>query len=216
MNNPHSFDNSLKEGDLILFGFIEFGDFILFKIPHSQQLLELQIKKLSSVAKKSALVIGGGIAGLKAAYDIARRGLQVTLVEKSPFLGGRVAQLDTLFPTDENAKFYEVTKYIVLTDHVVNSVWPSINEKRWQSFSDIEKLVIRKAMAKARDFCAETNLKAESELVDFFKEQGLIVIEDPDKAAFAEYAKWSYQNESQDVSKDWDMDLYEKIQAEKR
>jgi len=44
----------------------------------------------------------------------------------------------------------------------------------------------------------------------------LIVIEDPDKAAFAEYAKWSYQNESEDISKDWDMDLYEKIQAEKR
>ncbi len=55
-------------------------------------------------AEKHALVIGGGIAGLKAAYDIARRGLQVTLIEKSPFLGGRVAQLDTLFPTSENAK----------------------------------------------------------------------------------------------------------------
>jgi len=55
-------------------------------------------------AEKHALVIGGGIAGLKSAYDIARRGLRVTLVEKSPFLGGRVAQLDTLFPTSENAK----------------------------------------------------------------------------------------------------------------
>jgi heterodisulfide reductase subunit A len=55
-------------------------------------------------AEKHALVIGGGIAGLKAAYDIARRGLQVTLIEKSPFLGGRVAQLDTLFPTNEKAR----------------------------------------------------------------------------------------------------------------
>lgn len=55
-------------------------------------------------AEKHALVIGGGVAGLKSAYDIARRGLHVTLVEKSPFLGGRVAQLDTLFPTNENAK----------------------------------------------------------------------------------------------------------------
>lgn len=55
-------------------------------------------------AEKHALVIGGGIAGLRSAYDIARRGLQVTLVEKSPFLGGRVAQLDTLFPTNENAR----------------------------------------------------------------------------------------------------------------
>lgn len=55
-------------------------------------------------AEKHALVIGGGIAGLKSALDIARRGLQVTLIEKSPFLGGRVAQLDTLFPTNENAR----------------------------------------------------------------------------------------------------------------
>ncbi|MGB2782607.1 MAG: sialic acid TRAP transporter substrate-binding protein SiaP [Atribacterota bacterium] len=129
---------------------------------------------------------------------------------------GAVEGQDNPLPTDKNAKFYEVTKYIVLTDHVVNSVWPTINEKRWQSFSDIEKLVIRKAMAKARDFCAETNLKAESELVEFFKGEGLIVIEDPDKEAFAAYAKWSYQNESKEISKNWDMDLYEKIQAEKR
>ena len=55
-------------------------------------------------AEKHALVIGGGIAGLRSAYDIARRGLQVTLIEKSPFLGGRIAQLDTLFPTNENAR----------------------------------------------------------------------------------------------------------------
>jgi len=50
-------------------------------------------------------------------------------------------------------------------------------------------------------------------LCDFFREQGLIIIEDPDKEAFAEYAKWSYQNESKEISKDWDMELYEKIQA---
>ncbi len=55
-------------------------------------------------AERHALVIGGGIAGIKSAYDIARRGLKVTLIEKSPFLGGRVAQLDTLFPTDEKAR----------------------------------------------------------------------------------------------------------------
>jgi heterodisulfide reductase subunit A len=47
-------------------------------------------------AKKHALVIGGGVAGLRAALEIARQGLQVTLVEKSPALGGRMAQLDTL------------------------------------------------------------------------------------------------------------------------
>jgi len=55
-------------------------------------------------AEKHALVIGGGVAGLRSAMDMANRGLQVTLLEKTPFLGGRMAQLDTLFPTGENAR----------------------------------------------------------------------------------------------------------------
>ncbi len=126
---------------------------------------------------------------------------------------GAIEGQDNPLPTDKNAKFYEVTKYIILTDHVVNSVWPTINEKKWQSLSEIDQLIIRMAIEKARKFCAETNLKAEAELCDFFREQGLIIIEDPDKEAFAEYAKWSYQNESKEISKDWDMELYEKIQA---
>ncbi len=55
-------------------------------------------------AAKHALVIGGGVAGLRAALDIARRGLQVTLVEKSHYLGGRMAQWEMVFPTKEKAR----------------------------------------------------------------------------------------------------------------
>ena len=126
---------------------------------------------------------------------------------------GAIEGQDNPLPTDKNAKFYEVTKYIVLTDHVVNSVWPTINEKRWQSLSEIDQLIVRKAIEKARQFCDETNLKAEAELLDFFRAQGLIIIEDPDKEAFAAYAKNSYATESKDISKNWDMALYEEIQA---
>lgn len=55
-------------------------------------------------ASQHALVIGGGVAGLRSAWDIARRGIHVTLIEKSPFLGGRMAQLETIFPTGEVAR----------------------------------------------------------------------------------------------------------------
>jgi heterodisulfide reductase subunit A len=50
---------------------------------------------------KSALVIGAGIAGMNAALDLANQGIEVYLVEKSPTIGGKMAQLDRIFPTDD-------------------------------------------------------------------------------------------------------------------
>ncbi len=48
---------------------------------------------------KSALVIGGGVAGIQVALDIAEAGYPVTIVEKTPSIGGRMAQYDKTFPT---------------------------------------------------------------------------------------------------------------------
>lgn len=50
---------------------------------------------------KSALVIGGGIAGIQAALDLADMGIHVDMVEKKPNIGGRMAQLDKTFPTND-------------------------------------------------------------------------------------------------------------------
>jgi heterodisulfide reductase subunit A len=47
----------------------------------------------------AVLVVGGGIAGIQAALDLANRGIKVHLVEKTPSIGGRMAQLDKTFPT---------------------------------------------------------------------------------------------------------------------
>ncbi|BBO76836.1 hypothetical protein DSCW_42530 [Desulfosarcina widdelii] len=65
-----------------------------------------QLKPLEPIrvdATRHATVIGGGIAGLRAAKDIADRGFAVSLIERSPFLGGQVSRLDRIAPTGEKA-----------------------------------------------------------------------------------------------------------------
>ncbi len=60
--------------------------------------LEPLVEETLPLTKKT-LVIGGGIAGIQAALDLADSGYDVTLVEKSPSIGGMMAQLDKTFPT---------------------------------------------------------------------------------------------------------------------
>jgi heterodisulfide reductase subunit A len=57
------------------------------------------LKKRKVSVEKSVLVVGGGIAGIQAALDLADAGFRVYLVEKASSIGGRMAQLDKTFPT---------------------------------------------------------------------------------------------------------------------
>jgi len=49
----------------------------------------------------AVMVVGGGIAGMQAALDIANAGFYVYMLEKSPAIGGVMAQLDKTFPTND-------------------------------------------------------------------------------------------------------------------
>jgi heterodisulfide reductase subunit A len=51
----------------------------------------------------SVLVVGGGIAGMQSALDLANSGYYVYLLEKSPAIGGVMPQLDKTFPTNDCA-----------------------------------------------------------------------------------------------------------------
>jgi len=51
----------------------------------------------------AVMVVGGGIAGMQAALDLADSGFFVHLVEKSPAIGGVMSQLDKTFPTNDCA-----------------------------------------------------------------------------------------------------------------
>jgi len=58
---------------------------------------------IKSAMSKDILVIGGGIAGIQSALDLADMGIKVHLVERLPSIGGKMAQLDKTFPTNDCA-----------------------------------------------------------------------------------------------------------------
>lgn len=59
-------------------------------------------EKLNEISG-SVMIVGGGIAGMQAALDLANSGYYVYLVEKSPSIGGVMSQLDKTFPTNDCA-----------------------------------------------------------------------------------------------------------------
>jgi len=76
-------------------------DLIRMAVAKSRLLERLQIKEAGVTLR--ALVIGAGIAGMRSALDLADRGFEVYLIEKAPSIGGRMAQLNELYPTSEYA-----------------------------------------------------------------------------------------------------------------
>jgi heterodisulfide reductase subunit A2 len=63
------------------------------------------------------MVVGGGISGIQAALDLATAGFKVYLVEKSPTIGGRMAQLDKTFPTNDCSMCIESPKFVECNRH---------------------------------------------------------------------------------------------------
>jgi len=70
-----------------------------------------------SPVTKRALVIGGGIAGIQTALDIAEAGFEVDIVEKSPTIGGKMAQMDKTFPTLDCAACILTPKMVEAAQH---------------------------------------------------------------------------------------------------
>ena len=77
---------------------------------------------------KSVLVIGGGIAGIQAALDLGDMGIKAHLVERKPSIGGRMAQLDKTFPTNDCSicilapKMADCARHANITIHTLSEV----------------------------------------------------------------------------------------------
>ncbi len=125
---------------------------------------------------------------------------------------GVVDGQDNPLPTDKAQKFYEVTKYIVLTSHQIGMVWPSINEKLWQKMPEEYRGWIIEALRTARAHQNGIVLDGEASLVDEFENvHGMTIVRDPDREAFMRHALRSYR----EFEGDWGKGMYEKIQSSK-
>jgi heterodisulfide reductase subunit A len=82
-----------------------------------KQRIEELCKSLGEKNFGDVMVVGGGISGIQASLDLATAGFRVYLVEKSPTIGGKMAQLDKTFPTNDCSMCIESPKFIECDRH---------------------------------------------------------------------------------------------------
>ncbi len=90
---------------------------ILARAAVAKVLLNAPLTAGESPVVKRALVIGGGIAGIQTALDIADAGFEVDIVEKEPTIGGKMTQLDKTFPTLDCAACILTPKMVDCAQH---------------------------------------------------------------------------------------------------
>ena len=125
---------------------------------------------------------------------------------------GTIDGQDNPLPTVRSAKFYEVTKQITLTNHLVDGIFISISNKMWNSLSADQKVKVKAAAQSAAKYNNENRIKDESQLVDFFKKEGLTVTT-PDLDAFRKTVQTAYLNS--EYAKVWPKGMLERINATK-
>lgn len=93
---------------------------------------------------KRALVIGGGIAGIQTALDIADAGYEVDIVEKTPSIGGRMSQLDKTFPTLDCSACILTPKMVEASAHEKINIYTYSEVEKVSGFVGDFKVDIRK------------------------------------------------------------------------
>lgn len=123
---------------------------------------------------------------------------------------GAVEGQDNPLPSDKNAGFYEVTKYLAITNHVVDSLMVSFNQEAWDELTEAQQMAVQDAVDACIEFNDEKRIQEEEDCIAFFEEEGLTVTY-PDIAEFKEKVTQYYIDN--DLTGTWDMDLYDEIQA---
>lgn len=123
---------------------------------------------------------------------------------------GAIDGQDNPLPTDKDSKFYEVTSQIVLTSHLVDLNYLAFSKEVWDSLTPEQQATVQKAADDAAELGRKRQLELESELEQFFKDQGLKVYT-PDVEAFREHVQKMYLES--EFAKDWPEGMVDKINA---
>ena len=123
---------------------------------------------------------------------------------------GTIDGQDNPLPSVRAAKFYEVTKQIVLTSHLVDSLFIAISNKSLAAMTPAQRQKVSAAAQAAAVYNNENRLKEEAQIVEFFRKEGL-QITTPDLDAFHKSVQQSYQNS--EYAKVWPAGLVDRINA---
>ncbi len=121
---------------------------------------------------------------------------------------GTIDGQDNPLPTVRAAKFYEVTKQLVLTNHLVDGIFIAISDKALKAMTAAQRQKLQAAAEAAAAFNNEGRLKEEAQIVDFFKAQGMTVTT-PDVDAFRKSVQAAYA--ASDMAKTWPAGLLDRI-----
>ncbi len=125
---------------------------------------------------------------------------------------GTVEGQDNPLPGTYAMKFYEVTKQIALTKHIIDVKLMVINNRVWEKMNDQQKQWMHEAADYACKEGSKTTYAQEAELVGFMKDYGMIITE-PDVEAFQKHSYDYYVRNG--LTEKWNIDLYERVQAMK-
>jgi tripartite ATP-independent transporter DctP family solute receptor len=123
---------------------------------------------------------------------------------------GTIDAQDNPLPTVRAARFYEVSRQVVMTGHLVDALFIAISQQTWDGMKPALQFKVQQAAQAAASYNNGNRLQEEAQILDFLKQQGL-GISTPDLAAFRLHVNNSYK--TSDIGKSWPPGLLERIQA---
>lgn len=123
---------------------------------------------------------------------------------------GAIDGQDNPLPTVRDSRFYEVTRQIVLTSHLVDLNYLALSKRVWDEMTPEQQAITQAAADDASELARNRQLALEAELAAFFEEQGLRVYE-PDVDAFREHVQAQYL--ASPFAADWPEGIVEAVNA---